>query len=414
MHTRFALEVNRIIGITDSQNTSSQDIISSGSEEKVIHQINPIYPQKELEEMRKLDKNPPHLRPLIKTEYSYLNDEDSDPHITTKETPYSATELAKLKKEYSCLSKESEREYVWRVSLTGGDQIQLREKEAEGYWGHRVFLTTGDHQAPWSLTQRAAYWAGGLNPLDRGDPLAITGTADQLLESVHETACLQMIHEIKLIPGCESPMMLPVNSEIMTPLIRGLPESFKSTGISLQRTIASMGSLERLGSFMHRGDNSKNAGSTITDSYANSSDFSTPAGLGNRPYPRSKIWTWGEKYCLVKPLEERSRDIQHVRVKNAPPNPSKTADVAEEQSQSKSISVQLKWWRLGLKKGIPKDLMDGLPLEKLSKLVTQWHAPKPHWFSSVKESAPIMVSDPPLINDAGKTSKQISSPEQGN
>ena len=62
------------------------------------------------------------------------------------------------------------------------------EKEAEGYWGPGVFLTTGNRQAPWSLTQRAVYWAGGLNPLERGDPLAITGTVDQLVESVQKAA----------------------------------------------------------------------------------------------------------------------------------------------------------------------------------------------------------------------------------
>jgi len=55
----------------------------------------------------------------------------------------------------------------------GGDGILLSEREAEGYWGPGVFLTTGDRRAPWSQTQRAVYWAGGLNLLERGDPLAI-------------------------------------------------------------------------------------------------------------------------------------------------------------------------------------------------------------------------------------------------
>ena len=110
--------------------------------------------------------------------------------MNVKEIPFSATELAKLKKDFSRSPKESETEYVWRVSLTGGDQILLTEKEAEGYWGPGVFLTTGNNRAPWSLTQRAAYWAGGLNPLERGDPLAITGTIDQLVENVQKAACL--------------------------------------------------------------------------------------------------------------------------------------------------------------------------------------------------------------------------------
>jgi len=47
---------------------------------------------------------------------------------------------------------------VWKVPLTGGDQILLTEKETEGYWGPGIFFTTGSHRAPWSLPQRAAYW----------------------------------------------------------------------------------------------------------------------------------------------------------------------------------------------------------------------------------------------------------------
>jgi len=103
--------------------------------------------------------------------------------MNVKEIPFSATELAKLERDFSCSPKESETEYVWRVSLTGGDQILLNEKEVEGYSRQGVFLTTINSCATWSLTQRAAYWAGRLNPSQRGDPLAITGTVDQLVDS---------------------------------------------------------------------------------------------------------------------------------------------------------------------------------------------------------------------------------------
>lgn len=68
--------------------------------------------------------------------------------MLTQEVPYTTTKLAKLKKEYSCNAKESETECVCRVSLTGGDQMMLSEREAKGYWGPGVFLPTGDCQAP--------------------------------------------------------------------------------------------------------------------------------------------------------------------------------------------------------------------------------------------------------------------------
>ena len=69
----------------------------------------------------------------------------------------------------------------------------LSEKEAWVYWGPNVFLTTGDRRAPWSLTQRAAYWAGGIDPRERGEPVIIQGTVDQFMESVQKAACLQMM-----------------------------------------------------------------------------------------------------------------------------------------------------------------------------------------------------------------------------
>uniref|UniRef100_A0A663F2N4 Uncharacterized protein n=1 Tax=Aquila chrysaetos chrysaetos TaxID=223781 RepID=A0A663F2N4_AQUCH len=337
-----------------SKSVESLNEIEMKMEKIGIRQISQVYPQKELEEARKHFRENPQVRPLIKAEYTYINDEDNDPHITTKEIPYTPTELAKMKREYGRLPKESETEYVWRVSLTGGDQIQLSEREASGYWGHGVFLTTGDRRAPWSLTQRAAYWAGGLNPLDRGDPLAITGTVDQLLESVHKTACLQMIHERKLVPGCESPMMLLVNPEIMTPLIRGLPESLKSTGIVLQRTIASASSHSK----------------------------------------HKRMWTWGDvaqelidysrKYGPVRTLEEKPKGIRQVGAKDLPLSVSKTVTALTDSASAADYSysktggggrqplTRQQWWALGIKKGVPRDVMDGLPLNKLSKLISKW------------------------------------------
>ena len=221
---------------------TSDTVIHSAPEGKT-------YPQEELQGMKerldKLETPITPLHPLIKTEYTFDNSEDLDPQMNVKEIPFLATELAKLKRDFSHSPKESETEYVWKVSLTGGDQILLTAKEAEGYWGPGVFLTTGNNCTPWFLTQRAAYWAGGLNPLERGDPLAITGTVDQLVENVQKAACLQMMYDKKLQPHHESPMMMTVDPERMTPLIRGLPESLKPIGIQLQGKIQALSQGER-------------------------------------------------------------------------------------------------------------------------------------------------------------------------
>ncbi|XP_068856680.1 LOW QUALITY PROTEIN: uncharacterized protein [Aphelocoma coerulescens] len=338
------------------------------TEEKETPHINQIYSQKELMLIKNCGENCcPRMRPLIKTEYNYINDEDFEPHITTKQIPYTAVELARLKKEYERLPHESETEYVFRVSLTGGDQIQLTEQEASGYWGHGVFLTTGDKRGTWSLTQRAAFWAGGLNPLERGDPLAIVGTPDQLLESVHKAACLQMIHERKLTPRYESPMQLPVKPELMTPLTRGLPESLKPTAIPLQKTIAAVGPVERLDRFL--GNLSDQTGSTDPGFTPYSTPSQPPGSQSNSPAGDGKVWTWSEvaedlinysrKYGPIKIPEEKSDKTKGVRYIRAPHS--------EKPENVKQIPNRQHWWLLGIKKGVPRDVMDGLPLDKLSK-----------------------------------------------
>ncbi|KFO97888.1 hypothetical protein N300_02295, partial [Calypte anna] len=173
------------------------------------------------------------LWPLIKTEVSY-DGEDAEPAVTTKQIPYSATELAKLQK-YSRQTRETETEYVLRVSLTGGDRIKLTEEEAQGYWGPGVFLTVDDEQEPWSLTQRVASWAGGLDPIERGDPIAIpTPGLNQLTESIQKAACLQLMHDRRLEPHQPSPMLIFTNSDRMTSLIRGLPDPLKLYAIQIQ------------------------------------------------------------------------------------------------------------------------------------------------------------------------------------
>ncbi|XP_042656667.1 uncharacterized protein LOC122154144, partial [Tyto alba] len=114
--------------------------------------------------------NLPHMHPVVKTEY--LHDADDDhPQIVTKEVPFTETEL---KKDFARSPEESE----------------------------------------------TAYWAVGLNPVERGEPLATTGTVDQLVESVQKAACLQMMYDRELKPNQGSPMVMPVDPERTTPLTR--------------------------------------------------------------------------------------------------------------------------------------------------------------------------------------------------
>ncbi|XP_063280806.1 uncharacterized protein LOC134565238 [Prinia subflava] len=337
-----------------------------------------IYPHKELETVKNCGEYCcPHLRPLIKTEFNYIGDDDYDPHITSKETPFTATELVRLKKEYSRLPHEMETEYVFRVSLTGGDQIKLTEQEASGSWGHGVFLTTGDKRNAWSITQRAAFWAGGINALERGDPVAIPSTSDNILESVQKAARLQMIHERKLIPGYDSPMQLPVKPEIMTPLIRGLPEFLKPTAIALQKTITALSPVERLERFL--GNPSERNPSNDQNSSPNSTSSHATTAQTNPATNDRKVWVWSEiaveliNYCRqygpVSTSQDTSQKIKGIRNVKTAKN--------ENSDKGKNISTRQHGWLLGIKRGVPKDVMDGLPLDKLQKIISNWHFKKP-------------------------------------
>jgi len=58
-----------------------------------------------------------------------VNREDLDPQMDVKEMPFSATEPAKLKRDFSCSPEESETEHGWRVSLAARDKTLLTEKD---------------------------------------------------------------------------------------------------------------------------------------------------------------------------------------------------------------------------------------------------------------------------------------------
>ncbi|KAK4823507.1 LOW QUALITY PROTEIN: hypothetical protein QYF61_002983 [Mycteria americana] len=203
------------------------------------------YPWEEMERAKCQhdERTAPQLCPLIKTEFQYEGGADTAPEIITKEIPYSATELAKLQDRYSSLEKR-------RQNVCGGSpsrgrtEFKLSEEEAQGYWGPGVFLTVPDTRAPWSLTQRA----GGLDPLERGDPVTIpTPGLDQSTESVQKAACLQLGHDRHLTPHQPSPMLLKADPSRMKPLIKGLPDPLKLHAIQIQdRLRAALPIQERL------------------------------------------------------------------------------------------------------------------------------------------------------------------------
>ncbi|XP_072723419.1 uncharacterized protein [Ciconia boyciana] len=307
---------------------------------------------------RQLDeRTAPQLRPLLKMEFQYEGGTDTAPEIITKEIPYSATELVKLQEKYSRLPRETETEYVWRVSLLGGDRIKLSEDEAQGYWGPGVFLTVPDTRAPWSLTQRAAYWAGGLDPLERGDPVTIpTPGLDQITESVQKAACLQLMHDQHLIPHQPSPMLLKADPNQMKPLIKDLPDPLKLYAIQIQDYLRAVLPVQEC----------------LTE-------MLTPGRNQTRPTLAGFPLTWGE---IAQELITYSRNVGISGGEQRGKAPFRRAELGnwplKDRPSGRNLGLGMtrsQLWREGLCKEIPRELMDGLPLSNLQLLVKVWKDP---------------------------------------
>ena len=108
-----------------------------------------------------------------------------------------------------------------------------------------------------------------------------------------------------------------------------------------------------------------------------------------------RVWTWTEvaeelinysrKYGPVKSPEEKLDKIKGVRL-FSPPHAT--------LEKVKQVSTRQYWWGIGIKKGVPKDIMDGLPLEKLAKIVRNWPCPK----TTVPEQT-VPPSAPPVLQN---------------
>ncbi|XP_052631213.1 uncharacterized protein LOC128136111 [Harpia harpyja] len=135
--------------------------------------------------------------------------------------------MANLQECYGHKLGETETEYLWRVCLTGGDRILLNGDEADGFWGPGVFLNAGPAPPddPRSITSRVAYWAGGIDVLERGEPLLIPiKSLNELSTAITKAACIQAMHECGPL---NVPISAVVDPDMLKPLIKGAPAMLK-------------------------------------------------------------------------------------------------------------------------------------------------------------------------------------------
>lgn len=117
-----------------------------------------------------------------------------------------------------------------------GQNKALSERRRSKDIGVLVFFSTiEDEWEPWSLTQTVLYWTGGLDPLEKGDPLVLPASGvSQLTKSIQKAACPQLMRNKHLVPHQPSSMLLFAKPHRMTALIRRLPVSSKIYTLQIQ------------------------------------------------------------------------------------------------------------------------------------------------------------------------------------
>ncbi|KAK4811127.1 hypothetical protein QYF61_019758 [Mycteria americana] len=103
----------------------------------------------------------------------------------------------------------------------------LSEDEASGYWGPGVFLNLGPDptNTPHSITNRVAYWAGGIDTMEGGEPSIIPiKSLSELSTAVTKAACIQAMHKRG---SHDVPLSATVDFGMLKPLIRGAPAILK-------------------------------------------------------------------------------------------------------------------------------------------------------------------------------------------
>ncbi|KAK4810669.1 hypothetical protein QYF61_007469, partial [Mycteria americana] len=108
----------------------------------------------------------------------------------------------------------------------------LSEDEASGYWGPGVFLNLGPDptNTPHSITSRVAYWAGGIDSMEQGEPSIIPiKSLSELSTAVTKAACIQAMHKRG---SHDVPLSATVDFAMLKPLIRGAPAILKSHSVA--------------------------------------------------------------------------------------------------------------------------------------------------------------------------------------
>ncbi|KAK4806261.1 hypothetical protein QYF61_013405 [Mycteria americana] len=297
--------------------------------------------------------NPPEYeaRPIVKTERT-VGPRGGHPRHTMRTIPWDPLQLTNLQERYSRKPGETETEYLWRVCLSGGDRIMLSEDEASGYWGPVVFLNLGPDptNTPHSITSRVAYWAGGIDTMERGEPSIIPiKSLSELSTAVTKAACIQAMHKRG---SHDVPLSATVDFAMLKPLIRGAPAILKPHLVAKRDEIKKDTEHNE-----ELGDNTQNAHKQLP----------TWADLMHGIVNYSREMGWDDAPAEKQNLKSPGGDHKVRPIKRGTETRSKGNKFKTPQTESREQRNEL--WRNALALGIPRAAIQGQPTGIILSLI---------------------------------------------
>ena len=200
-----------------------------------------------------------------------------------------------------------------------------------------------------SITSRVAYWAGGVDPKERGEPVIIRVKGlSELAEGVQKAACVQAMDE----RGQHGiPMAAPVDPSHLRPLLRGLPDTLKIHVESLGERI--QGTIERNRRAPQNPEQVLTWGEALHRrvTYGREMGWSDPGG---GPDGNKRVW----------------QSIRNSLSKQTPSPTPRQTEPSRRKSEKAHDLERNDLWRKALALGAPRTMLHGQPTSHIHWLVT--------------------------------------------
>lgn len=293
--------------------------------------------------------------------------------ITTRQ--YTPMELKTIQGDFAKKPEEGIIEWLVRLWDTGGGYIRLTAQETERLnLGAGIFLEHSEGNTPKTLWSLACRWARGIYPADRDEPTVMHWTnIDEVKTALLTVAVISMLGQNPQELAYESPWEGQVDVDDLRPLLKGVPSNHRAMALSLRSEAA-----------------------------AHNSTFRALLNL---------LVSYFREFGDIRALTGKAKIRSLQGNKGAPSKGHKNK--REPTQEEKELRAKL--WRQCLALGYPRDVINGLPTERLKLFTTFKRA---DWeTTNATPSAPLQLSplSPPADTRYTPLLQQLQElPEQGN